>query len=241
MSYTKAIPRRTPLALALLALAAGVLWIAGASGAQAGGTPGSLAMDPDPASIGVGGSAVVDLVATPPSADLSIWIVEVAFDTDVVEVDETAQGVNCAGATLPASGVGASTCLGKDTNTDTVVDTVVALGGYVRKDGTTARGLEVETVLASITFNAVGAAGECSDLTITATSWVGPDSSEPTPTVTTGEICVASGTTRLFGDLDCDGEISSRDNQALLRNVLSQAALSQTEPCPDIGSSVSVS
>ncbi len=38
-----------------------------------------------------------------------------------------------------------------------------------------------------------------------------------------------------WGDMDCDGEISTRDNQALLRNVLSQAALSQTEPCPDIG------
>ncbi len=27
----------------------------------------------------------------------------------------------------------------------------------------------------------------------------------------------------------------AHDNQALLRNVLSQAALSQTEPCPDVG------
>ncbi len=41
-----------------------------------------------------------------------------------------------------------------------------------------------------------------------------------------------------WGDMDCDGGISTRDNQALLRNVLTQAALSQTEPCPDIGTEV---
>jgi hypothetical protein len=39
----------------------------------------------------------------------------------------------------------------------------------------------------------------------------------------------------MWGDWDCDGEITTRDNQALLRNVLSQNALSQTEPCTDIG------
>ncbi len=41
-----------------------------------------------------------------------------------------------------------------------------------------------------------------------------------------------------WGDGDCDDEISTRDNQALLRKVLSQAALSQTEPCPDFGDDV---
>ncbi len=45
---------------------------------------------------------------------------------------------------------------------------------------------------------------------------------------------------RLWGDSDCDGEVSSRDNQALLRNVLSQAALSQTQPCPALGTEVQV-
>lgn len=37
------------------------------------------------------------------------------------------------------------------------------------------------------------------------------------------------------GDLDCNGSIGARDNQALLRHVLGQPSLSQTEPCPDIG------
>jgi hypothetical protein len=44
----------------------------------------------------------------------------------------------------------------------------------------------------------------------------------------------------IWGDADCDGEISSRDNQALLRDILEQTALSQTEPCPDIGEEVTV-
>ncbi len=52
---------------------------------------------------------------------------------------------------------------------------------------------------------------------------------------------VVTGTERLWGDIDCDGEITTRDNQGLLRKVLSQQALSQTEPCPDIGVEVSVS
>ncbi len=60
-----------------------------------------------------------------------------------------------------------------------------------------------------------------------------------TPTPVTGTITptptAGAGTDRLWGDTDCDGEISTRDNQALLRKVLSQAALSQTEPCTDPG------
>jgi Tol biopolymer transport system component len=62
-------------------------------------------------------------------------------------------------------------------------------------------------------------------------------SASPTPVPTDTP---PAGENRLWGDNDCNGSISSRDNQALLRNVLSQTALSQTEPCPDIGSSVGI-
>jgi hypothetical protein len=44
----------------------------------------------------------------------------------------------------------------------------------------------------------------------------------------------------LWGDWDCDGEITSRDNQALGRFVLEQAPLGQTPPCPVIGSPVQI-
>lgn len=42
-----------------------------------------------------------------------------------------------------------------------------------------------------------------------------------------------------WGDVDCDGSITARDNQAVLKRVLQKTPLSQTEPCPDPGSSVS--
>jgi hypothetical protein len=43
-----------------------------------------------------------------------------------------------------------------------------------------------------------------------------------------------------WADADCDGQLKARDTQALLREVLAQAPLSQTEPCPDIGDGVAV-
>jgi hypothetical protein len=76
----------------------------------------------------------------------------------------------------------------------------------------------------------------------TAPGTTAPGTTAPgtTAPATTAPGTTAPGTTPatqtvLWGDWDCDGEISTRDNQALLRNVLQQAALSQTEPCPDLG------
>jgi hypothetical protein len=62
-----------------------------------------------------------------------------------------------------------------------------------------------------------------------------------TTTETTAPISLVRGDERLWGDNDCDGEISSRDNQALSRLVLQQNPLSQTQPCPALGASVDVS
>jgi hypothetical protein len=43
-----------------------------------------------------------------------------------------------------------------------------------------------------------------------------------------------------WANADCDSELSTRDNQAILRVVLSQPQLSQTQPCTPIGEEVSV-
>ena len=43
-----------------------------------------------------------------------------------------------------------------------------------------------------------------------------------------------------WGDADCDTTVGTRDSQALLRKVLEQNALSQTQPCPLIGTPVTV-
>jgi hypothetical protein len=48
------------------------------------------------------------------------------------------------------------------------------------------------------------------------------------------------GELRVWGDNDCNGAISSRDNQALTRFILGQAPLSQTQPCPVVGASVTL-
>jgi hypothetical protein len=48
-------------------------------------------------------------------------------------------------------------------------------------------------------------------------------------------------TAKYWGDADCDGVLTTRDNQAILRVVLSQPRLIQTEPCPNISVVVSVS
>ncbi len=50
---------------------------------------------------------------------------------------------------------------------------------------------------------------------------------------------ISSGDT-LWADADCDGELTTRDNQAILRVVLSQPHLIQTEPCPTVGALVTV-
>jgi hypothetical protein len=51
---------------------------------------------------------------------------------------------------------------------------------------------------------------------------------------------VSSFPSVLWGDLDCDGETSARDNQALLRRVLGNAPLSQMEPCANVGDPISL-
>lgn len=64
-------------------------------------------------------------------------------------------------------------------------------------------------------------------------------SATPTASPTATPAITPSGTPQgdqeVWGDSDCSGQIGARDNQALLRHVLSQSALSQTEPCPDLG------
>ena len=44
----------------------------------------------------------------------------------------------------------------------------------------------------------------------------------------------STGTQRIWADVDCDGAVTTRDNQAELRFVLEQNPITQTEPCPDV-------
>jgi hypothetical protein len=66
----------------------------------------------------------------------------------------------------------------------------------------------------------------------------------PTPSATPSPVVTPTptpgGTSRIWGDVDCGGDIAPRDAQAILKNVLVQNALSQTQPCPAVGSQVTV-
>jgi hypothetical protein len=77
--------------------------------------------------------------------------------------------------------------------------------------------------------------------TVTAPSVTPPNPTSPAPTVTVTPVSTPTSTPEdgpLWGDTDCDGQISTRDNQALLRKVLQQSPLSHTDPCPGLGSAV---
>jgi CSLREA domain-containing protein len=62
----------------------------------------------------------------------------------------------------------------------------------------------------------------------------------PTPTPVVTPTPTPVGTSRIWGDEDCGGDIGPRDAQAILKNVLVQNPLSQTQPCPAVGAQVSV-
>ncbi|RLC59265.1 MAG: hypothetical protein DRI30_00925 [Chloroflexi bacterium] len=127
--------------------------------------------------------------------------------------------------------------------------------GIIRVAGATAlvAGLTGIVELANITADAGVAAGECSGLTISKVTAFGDQAGAPIagPALGAGEICVAAAATtptptgapaagvdRIWGDVDCDSTVGTRDSQAVLRNVLEQPALSQTQLCPRIGTLV---
>jgi hypothetical protein len=65
-------------------------------------------------------------------------------------------------------------------------------------------------------------------------------SDQPTPTPSPTPPTPTPTPTLIWGDLDCSGDIAPRDAQAILKSVLIQNPLSQTQPCPAVGSQVTV-
>jgi hypothetical protein len=233
---------RLPTSLALIGLGALVAWLVAAGTASASTPPGGqVFISPSDATVGAGGTTSVDLVVDPPDGGLTIWIVEVAFDTNVVQVDESS-GFNCEGADLPGGGVGSSLCEGKNNDGDPEPDSAVALGAYLRNEGGTPVGLTEQTTLATIHFDAVGEVGECSNLTITVSpaNFLKPDGGEATPTIQNppAEICITAGQTVLWGDVNCNGSADPVDGLFILR---ADAGLpTDTGSCPDMGEMVTV-
>ncbi len=234
MTRTSGLSFRFAVALAIALAAVSLMFLTSQRGTEAGAA-NSLAISPADREIGVGATASVALVSMPPAESLATWVIDVVFDPAVVSVD------SCTPAASPPGSVFVSACEVDDQEGGPDEETVVVLGGILFTD--TERGFDGETTLASIIFSAVGAIGECSDLTINIVSHLGPDpeGSETNPTTTDGEICVVEepGTERLWGDGDCSGAVDPVDSLKTLRSDAG-LSVSQTGDCPNIASNVTV-
>lgn len=157
--------------------------VAGRSG-SALADANEVSISPSAIEVAPGGSATVQLVDDPPAETLAVWAIDVLFDPEVV----TTTSRNCDTLDPPANSTAVGLCLVNDENGDGVVETVTVLGGLVfNNDGD---GLRERTVLADITFEVVGAPGECSDLRLGARFHTDSQGIPTEPLVLDGRICV---------------------------------------------------
>jgi hypothetical protein len=242
MSYLKANWLRPAVSL-LVVIAVAALWLAGTGSTEAG-NPGSVSISPASANVGAGGTTTVDVNVTAPDGGLSVWIVEIGYDPNVVQVDTSGGNPVCTANEIPGTTFQGYGCAAKDSPpTGGANDTAVAFGAWVANSGGNAIGWTGTQTVASFTFRAVGTAGQSSPLTVSVEegSFLRPDSSEATPTINNGLITITAGTTLTWGNTDCSADgIRSRDGQATGKFVLSGTPLSQTEPCPNVGDTVTV-
>jgi hypothetical protein len=228
-------------AFALFALAA--LWLLGAGTTHAGGTTGSVVITPPQATVGAGGTTTVSVDVTAPDTGLSVWIIEVAYDPDVVQVDTNAGNPVCTSPSIPGTNFAGYGCATKDTSNpaDGTKDTAVAFGAWVANVGNAATGWTGTHTVATFTFRAVGAAGESSPLTISVcdSCFLGPNAEERAPTTTNGQITISAGTTRKWGDVDCGGTLSVIDARKVVLAVVGSPA-NQPQGCPAITDNVTI-
>jgi hypothetical protein len=234
MTRTSVLSLRPALALAIAVAAIALLFVGSYHQAEAGSS-NQLSIDPASKDIGVGASASVNLVSMAPTESLAAWVVNVSFD-------ETVVGFNsCTAIGSPAGAVAVSFCDELDTGGGPDSDTAVAGGAILFP--TTERGLDGTNTLATITFDAIGTVGECSDLTITVIDHLGPDpnASNTNPTTIDGEICIVedAGTDRLWGDIDCGDSVDPIDSLKILR-FDAGLSVAQAAGCPEAGSTTSV-
>jgi hypothetical protein len=159
-----------------------MVWLVVADPAKA--APNSVRIDPASTAVAVGGRVTLDLVAEPPVGGLAAWVVEVGFDASVV----TTETGKCDPADAPPGSTAIVGCEATDANADGANDNVKVFGALVFSDG--GGGLEVTTVLAAITFEAIGSFGECTDVTVRVGSFTDSEGTETNPTLVNGEICV---------------------------------------------------
>ncbi len=214
MSFFKATWWRPASALIVLALAVAALSAGGRGTALAGVTDGSVTVMPADLMIGEGGSGQVSVVMNPAAAGTSIWIFQIAYDPSVAQVQMSGGNPVCTAFSVPGSFAGAAGCDVKDTNADTVPDTLVVFGGAVMNNNGTPVGLTTQTTVATFTFNAVGTADVHNHTALTfgqtgVTAFLGPNGETPTPATSDGAIDITGG--RIWGDVNCDDTFNGGD------------------------------
>ena len=234
MTFTPGLSIRPALMLGLALLVASFLFLTSHQSTSAG-NGNSLAISPELREIGVGATGTVGLTSMAPAASLGAWVVDVVYDPAVVSVQ------SCQSIANPAGSVGIAFCQDDDQEGGPDNETVVSVGAFIFPD--TQRGLDGTNTLATITFQAVGAVDDCSDLTINVVSHLGPDPEGPEtdPATTNGQICIVeqAGTDRLWGDSDCGGAVNPVDSLKTLR-FDAGLSVAQAAGCPLIGANVMV-
>jgi hypothetical protein len=221
------IPGFGAFAVGALAVAAALIVFAAAASAA-----GTVSLDSP--SVGADGTATVTLTAAAPNGSgIGNWEFDINYNPGDYVGDPTCQDIAAGGL-----------CAVKPGGAD----------GMVRFAGATSspHGLTGSIEIGTIAFTSDLAPGACSALTITIIAFQDKNGHDfASPTITNGEVCApvptatptptpTAGTSRIWGDVDCGGDIGPRDAQAILKNVLGQNALSQTQPCPAVGSQVTV-
>jgi hypothetical protein len=150
--------------------------------------PSGVAVAPD-------GTFHVAVMDDPPEASLAAWVIELAFDPNIVTPTD------CRSLTTPGGAVGAFDCEFTDDNNDGKDETIKMLGAILFSGSQ--KGLRNEAKLADITFHAVGAAASCSDLKLRILIHADSDGEETGAEVQDGRACVqgdapATGTASPF-------------------------------------------
>lgn len=145
-----------------------------------------------PLNVPAGVNAMIGVVAETPAAGLGAWTVDIHYDPAVL------QPISC--VTNPAA---AGAC--------NIAFSVIE----VRFAGATATGLFGTVDLADITFQAVGPAGACSDLTPEVVTWVDPTATPHFPATSNGKICVSEP----CADVTGDGRVTLRDLAAIALRI----------------------
>ena len=143
-----------------------------------------VSISPAAIEVAPGGSATVQLIADPPAETLAFWIIDLAFDPDVVSTSSR----GCDSLDPPANSTAVGFCVVSDKDGNDVVETVKVAGAIVFNDD--GSGLSERTVLADITFDVVGEPGRCTDLHLRVQFHADSEGEETNPLLFDGRICV---------------------------------------------------